>query len=106
MEAPIVERTLDFIQNKREIKMPNGKKTLEGNEAVHASELCLRLKNVIMQMIIKNRETRKVPKLKDILKEAIDRRNKEQAAKRHDRSQYANVKDLLMSNLRQRMNSA
>ena len=77
---------MDFIQNKREIKMPNGNKKLEGSEAVHASELCLRLKNVIMQMIIKNRETRKVPKLKDILKEAIDRRNKEQAAKRHDRS--------------------
>ena len=86
MEAPIVERTLDFIQNKREVKMPNGNKTLKGNEAVHASELCLRLKNVIMQVIIKNRETRKVPKLKDILKEAIDRRNKEKAAKRHDRS--------------------
>ena len=57
--------------------MPNGKATLRGDEAVRASELCLRLKNVIMQMIIKNRETRKVPKLKDILKEAIDRRNKE-----------------------------
>ena len=38
-----------------------------------------------MQMIIKNRETRKVPKLKDILTGAINRQQKEQAAKRKDR---------------------
>ena len=38
---------------------------------MRASNLTQKLKNVIMQMIIKNRETRKVPKLKDILNDAI-----------------------------------
>ena len=56
-----------------------------GDEAIRASQLSQKLKNVIMQMIIKNRETRKVPKLKDILTGAINRQQKEQAAKRKDR---------------------
>ena len=52
---------------------------------MQASKLSQKLKNVIMQMIIKNRETRKVPKLKDILQGAISRQQKEQAAKRKER---------------------
>ena len=68
--------SLDFLQIKRCIKLPTGK-MLQGEEAVRASTLSLKLKNVILQQVMKLRETRKVPKLKDILKAAIDQRNRE-----------------------------
>ena len=41
------DRTLDFIQIKRCIKLPTGK-MLIGDEAVRASTLSLKLKNMIM----------------------------------------------------------
>lgn len=41
------ERTLDFIQIKRQIKLPTGKKIF-GEEAMRASALSLELKNVIL----------------------------------------------------------
>ena len=79
-------RILDFIHERRKIELPTGDYLL-GEEAVRASQLSQKLKNVIMQFILKNRETRKVPKLKDILNEAIERQNREQAAKRRDKIQ-------------------
>ena len=56
-----------------------------------------------MQMIIKNRETRKVPKLKDILNDAINRQKKEQAAKRKDRENSKNITALLKESLKPKM---
>ena len=56
-----------------------------------------------MQVIFKNRETRKVPKLKDILNLAIERRNKEQAAKRKDKEKVNDVHALLKASLTPRM---
>ena len=47
-----------------------------------ASQLCQQLKNIIMLQIMRNKETRKVPKLKDILNNAIARTQKEQSEKR------------------------
>ena len=66
IKAPAIDMTLDFVQVKDRIELPNGD-VITGSEAMQASRLSQKLKNVIMQMIIKNRETRKVPKLKDIL---------------------------------------
>ena len=57
---------------------------LKGDVAVKASDLTKKLKNVIMQILLKNRESRKVPKLKDILKDAINRQHKAQALKRKE----------------------
>ena len=56
-----------------------------------------------MQALIKNRETRKVPKLKDILNDAINRQHKEQAAKRREREQAKNVTALLKKSLKPTM---
>ena len=56
-----------------------------------------------MQMIIKNRETRKVPKLKDILQGAINRQQKEQAAKRKERENSKNITAILKESLKQKM---
>ena len=74
--APAIDLTLDFVQVKERIKCPSGE-LIEGEQAMRASNLTQKLKNVIMQMIIKNRETRKVPKLKDILNDAIKAQQKE-----------------------------
>lgn len=41
------DNTLDFVQIKREIELPTGKKLL-GHEAARASMLSLKLKNVIL----------------------------------------------------------
>lgn len=70
--APAIDLTLDFVQVKDRIELPSGD-VIEGETAMRASKLSQKLKNVIMQVIIKNRETRKVPKLKDILNDAINR---------------------------------
>ena len=59
-----------------------------------------------MQVIFKNRETRKVPKLKDILNLAIERRNKEQAAKRKDKEKVNDVHALLKASLTPRMTTS
>ena len=45
-----------------------------------------------MQILVKNRETRKVPKLKEILNEAIARYNKEQALKRKEKEKTTDFK--------------
>ena len=60
---------------KRKVKLPSGGFLYE-NEAVRATELSTMLKNIIMQVVWKNRETRKVPKLKDILNDAIEQQKK------------------------------
>ena len=65
-KVPAADRILDFNQIKRFIKLPTGK-VIKGEEAIRASQLRQKLKNVVMQLLLKNRETRKVPKLKDIL---------------------------------------
>ena len=52
IESPMQNKILDFIQLKREIVLPNGDK-ISGEEAMRASELCHKLKNVIMQVIVK-----------------------------------------------------
>ena len=59
---------------------------------MRASHLSQKLKNVIMQILVKNRETRKVPKLKEILNEAIARYNKEQALKRKEKEKTTDFK--------------
>jgi len=46
---------------------------------MRASVLSLKLKNVILLQLYKLKETRKVPKLKDILKAAIEKRNRAKA---------------------------
>lgn len=71
LKVPEADRFLDFIQIHRCLKMAASSELVTGERAVRASQLIYMLKNVVMQMIHKNRETRKVPKLKDILKQSI-----------------------------------
>ena len=102
IKAPAIDMTLDFVHVKDRIDLPSGD-VLEGEEAQRASKLSQKLKNVIMQAIIKNRETRKVPKLKDILNDAINRQQKEQAAKRKDREKAKNITEFLKESLKPTM---
>ena len=53
-----------------------------------------------MQIILKNRETRKVPKLKDILNDAVKRQQKEQAAKRKQQEANSDIRTLLAASLK------
>lgn len=69
-------RVLDFIEVKYVIDLPSGE-TLTGEEAIRASKMSQLLKSTIMTVLVKNRETRKVPKLKDMLLKAITREQKE-----------------------------
>ena len=70
--TPTNPNILDFIQSKYLITTARGQ-VLTGDLALRGSQLQKKMKNVIMQVLIKNRESRKVPKLKDILKDAIAR---------------------------------
>lgn len=70
--TPTNPNILDFIQDKYLITTARGQ-VLTGELALRGSQLQKKMKNVIMQVLIKNRESRKVPKLKDILKDAIAR---------------------------------
>ena len=79
--TPSNDKTLDYIHIKESMKMANGT-YIYGEEATRASKLVQKLKNVVMQVITKNREQRKVPKLKDILNDAIKRKQKEDIVKR------------------------
>ena len=54
LAAPINDRILDFIHVQYDIKLPSGAK-LEGEEAIRASHLSQKLKNMIMSIIVKNR---------------------------------------------------
>lgn len=76
--TPTNPNILDFQQKLYELTTARGE-VLKGETAAKASDLSRKLKNVIMQMLLKNRESRKVPKLKDILKDAIVRHQKAQA---------------------------
>ena len=67
---------------------------LTEEEVVRASVASQKFKTVTMQQIIRNRETRKVPKLKEILKEALDAHQKKKAAKRQ-REKQQTVEDIL-----------
>lgn len=100
---PAIDLTLDFVFVKDRIELHNGE-VIEGEEAMRASKLSQKLKNIIMLVIIKNRETRKVPKLKDILNDAILRQQKEQAAKRKDRERSKDITKLLSESLKPHMN--
>ena len=81
IESSTQDTILDFIQIHRTMEAADGT-VLTGDEALRASAANKMLKNVVLQMIFKNRETRKVPKLKDILNNAIKREHKTQEAKR------------------------
>jgi len=70
--TPTNPNILDFIQAKYTLQTARGQ-VLTGELALRGSQLQKKMKNVIMQVLIKNRESRKVPKLKDILKDAIAR---------------------------------
>ena len=76
LESPASDLTLDFIQVKHTIELPTGE-IISGQQAIKACELSQKLKNVIMQLIFKEREIKKVPKLKDILNDAIARQKRE-----------------------------
>ncbi len=80
--TPTNPNILDYQQRKYYLKTARDE-ILTGETAARAFELSQKLKNVIMQVLLKNRETRKVPKLKDILKDAIERQQKAQALKRN-----------------------
>ena len=56
-------------------------------------------------MLHKAKETRKVPKLKDILKAAIEQRNRVQAQKRKLREMFDNPRNLLFSSIKPSLNS-
>ena len=57
------------------IELPSGE-IITGEMAHRASRLSHKLKNVIMGLLIKQRENRKVPKLKEILQKAIEREHR------------------------------
>lgn len=59
-----------------------------------------------MQIILKNRETRKVPKLKDILNDAVKRQQKEQAAKRHQQEANSDIRTMLAASLKPALSSS
>ena len=59
-----------------------------------------------MQVILKNRETRKVPKLKDILNDAINRQQKEQASKRREKEKAKDITAILSESLKPSMNES
>ena len=47
--------------------------------------MILKLKNAVMYYLIKNRETRKVPKLKDIIEQAINKQKMQNEERRKKR---------------------
>lgn len=104
MQQEIHDNTLDFVQIKREIILPTGK-ILRDAEAERASVLSLKLKNVILQMLHKARETRKVPKLKEILKQAIEQKNRVKVQKRKLMEIFENPRNLLFSSIKPSLNS-
>lgn len=59
---------LDYCKNKPEITI--GKRVETGEKAVRLQRSVIKLKNVIMYYVLRNREERKVPKLKDIIEQA------------------------------------
>ena len=74
-----------------------------GEEAIRASKLSQTLKNIIMKVIIRNRETRKVPKLKDILNEAINSFKKRQAAKRREEKENFSAQAMIIESMKPKM---
>ena len=80
--------SLDYVLSTRRLIHPH-----EGAVFGERKEQCLELqtlfKNLIMHQIVKNRETRKVPKLTDILDEHIKREQKKQQIARMKRAQIS-----------------
>lgn len=99
MLESVHNRVLDFINIRYVYDLPKGGKLI-GEEAIRASKLSALLKSTIMTLIIKNRETRKVPKLKEILQQAISREKKEQAFRRQqERVKYNDIRGFLMESV-------
>ena len=74
---------LDYIPGKATFH--NKDKVYKGEEALHVQRLILKLKNAIMYYIVRNREERKVPKLSDILHQAIEKQKKEKEERRRQK---------------------
>jgi len=55
---------------------------MKDDEALHIQRIILQLKNAIMYYIVRNREQRKVPKLSEILQQAIEKQKKEKEERR------------------------
>lgn len=72
---------LDFVFKQKQNLHPH--KTLDQDENQHAQKLCKLLKNTIISFVIKNKESRKVPKLKDILANSIEQKKKEKLVQRN-----------------------
>ena len=70
--APTNDRILDYIKKEHIVPLANGD-YIYGEEAIRASLAQQKLKNIVLLVLNKNKESRKVPKLKDILKLAIQR---------------------------------
>lgn len=62
-------------------------------QAIRAQKAQLALKNAIMYYIVRMRESRKVPKLQDILENAI-RQQQKQKSERRKRRQTLKIDDL------------
>lgn len=58
-----------------------------------------------MKVIIRNREIRKVPKLKDILNEAINSFKKRQAAKRREEKANSTAQAMIIESMKPKMSS-
>lgn len=69
---------LDYIISKKKPK--KGEKIRSPELEFYRNSLTVTLKNAVMHHIVKYREFRRVPKLKDILTMAIDKKKKEMQA--------------------------
>lgn len=79
--------SLDYTYGDTNLRHPRGHYINPVNKIRFFNSL-LKLKNTIMYFITKNRETRKVPKLKDILGAAIKKKQEEQANKRNRKKAF------------------
>mmetsp|Transcript_30684 Transcript_30684/g.22762 ORF Transcript_30684/g.22762 Transcript_30684/m.22762 type:complete len:91 (-) Transcript_30684:240-512(-) len=82
-ENPIA---LDYVLNKKKQQ-----KNKDESQIFYKNYLSVRLKNAVMTHVVKYRELRRVPKLKDILLMAIQKKKKEmQAARKKQQSLLLN----------------
>lgn len=80
LSGPENSIALDYVTGKREFK--HRSKVYSGGKAMEIHRIILKLKNAIMYYIIRNREQRKVPKLKEIVQTAIETQKKKNEDRR------------------------
>ena len=72
--------SIDYVAGKTSLLYKD--KVLKDAEALRVQRAVTKLKNAVMYYLIKNREQRKVPKLKDIIEQAIAKQKKQNEEKR------------------------